>query len=133
MKIYNKKGLLLGIGCMGLAVWNIVVDFGEPDPNTLIQIRDSILSVVLLLIGINFFWRAFSKKATKEDFIEKQDERNKWVEYRSKSKMLDIVYITLFVIMICGVVGFKMTANMVCYSYHSRFPFRTVRFHRDIC
>lgn len=116
MKIYNKRGLLSGIVCLGLAVWSIVLDFGEPDPNAFVQIRDSVLSVILLLIGINSFWRAFSKKATKEDFIEEQDERNKWIEYRSKSKMLDIVYITLFIIMICGVVGFKMTANMVWFA-----------------
>ena len=116
MKIYNKRGFLSGIVCLGLAVWSIVLDFGEPDPNTFVQIRDSVLSVILLLIGINSFWRAFSKKAAREDIIEEQDERNKWIEYKSKSKMLDIAYTTLFIIMICGVVGFKMTANIVWFT-----------------
>ena len=76
MKIYNKKGLLLGIFWMVLALWSIIHDFGSPNPNTLVQIRDSVLSVFLLLMGVTAFWRAFSKKATKEDILEEQDERN---------------------------------------------------------
>lgn len=116
MKIYNKKGFLSGIISLGLAVWSIVLDFGKPDPNTLVQIRDTAFSVLLLFIGINSLWRAFSKKATKEDLIEEQDERNEWIEYKSKSKMLDIVYTILFAIMIGGVIGIKMTANKAWFT-----------------
>ena len=54
MKVYNRKGLLLGGIWMLLALWNLVHDFGSPDPNTLVQVRDSILSVFLLLLGITF-------------------------------------------------------------------------------
>ena len=113
MKVYNKKGLLAGIFLILLGLWGIVLDFRSPDSNTLVQIRDSIISIFLLLMGINSFWRAFSKKATKEDIIEKYDERNRIIEYKSQTRMLDIVYVILFVLMICGIIGFKLTANIV--------------------
>ena len=112
MKVYNKKGLLAGIFLTVLASVGIVLDFRSPDSNTLVQIRDIIISVFLLLMGINSFWRAFSKKATKEDIIEKYDERNRLIEYKSQSRMLDIVYAVLFVLMICGLTGFKLTAKV---------------------
>ncbi len=116
MKIYNKKGLLAGIGCIVLAVWNVILDVGDPDPIAAVQIRNSILYVVLFLSGISSFWRALSKKETKEDFIEEQDERNNLIEYKTSKKMLEIAYAVLFVVMIGGVVGFKMTADMIWFA-----------------
>lgn len=116
MKIYNKKGLLSGVICTLLGVWSIFWDFGNSNHNLIVQIRDIVLSIVLLSVGITSFWRASSKKATKEDFIEENDERNKLIVYKSKSRMLDIVYCILFIVMICGMVGFKMTANMIWFS-----------------
>lgn len=113
MKIYNKKGFLSGIFLTLLAIVGMILDFRSPASNTLVQIRDIIISVFLLLMGINSFWRAFSKKATKEDIIEEYDERNRLIEYKSQSRMLDIVYAILFVLMICGLTGFKLTANIV--------------------
>ncbi len=35
------------------------------------------------------------------------------IEYKSQARMLDIVYAILFVLMICGIIGFKLTANIV--------------------
>lgn len=116
MKIYNKKGFFSGIICIVLGMWSLFWDFGNPNHNLIVQIRDIVLSIVLISIGITSFWRAFLKKATKEDFIEENDERNKLIVYKSKSRMLDIVYAILFVIMICGMIGFKMTANMIWFS-----------------
>ncbi len=116
MKIYNKKGFVLGVIWTFLAVWNIILDFSSPDSNSLVQIKDSILSVFLLLLGITSFFRAFSKKATREDIIEQRDERNRLINYKSKSRMLDIAYSVLFVFMVCGMIGFKTTANMVWFA-----------------
>ena len=104
MKIYNKKGFLSGIFWIVLALWSIIHDFGSPNPNTMVQIRDSIISLFLLLMGINSFWRAFSKKATKEDIVEEHDERNRLIKYKSQSRMLDIAYAILFVFMVCGMI-----------------------------
>lgn len=111
MKIYNKKGVLLGLFWLTLAAAGIAANLMKPDPNELIRVRDWVLAGFILLLGLNSFWRAFSRGATREDRIEAMDERNHMVELKSKARMLDIVYGILFFLMACGVIGFKMTAG----------------------
>ena len=55
MRIYNKKGFVAGIFWIILAVWSVFLDFNSPDPNGLVRVRDTILSVFLLLLGITSF------------------------------------------------------------------------------
>lgn len=111
MKIYNKKGALLGLFWLTLAAAGIAANLMKPDPNELIRVRDWGLAGFILLLGLNSFWRAFSRGATREDRTEAMDERNHMVELKSKARMLDIVYGILFFLMACGVIGFKMTAG----------------------
>lgn len=116
MKIYNKKGFWLGIFWMVLAVVGAVLDLQRPDPNMLVRVRDWAVTVFVFLLGISSFWRAFSRSATREDRIEEMDERNRLVEAKSKARMLDIVYGTLFLFMVGGFTGFKMTASGVWFA-----------------
>lgn len=99
MKIYNKKGLFWGIIWTLLAAWNIVHAFIAPHSNSIIQVKNIIFSIILLAIGMLGFVRAFSKKATREDLIEEQDERNRLVSLKTKSKTLDIMFGFLFTLM----------------------------------
>lgn len=116
MKIYNRKGFLLGLFWMILAVASAVTDLRRPDPNTLVAVRDWALTVFLFLLGVNSFWRAFSRSATREDRIEAADERSRWVELKSKARMLDVSYGILFAVMVAGFIGFKMTASGVWFA-----------------
>lgn len=116
MKIYNRKGFLAGIFWSVLGLWSIIFDFHSPSSNTLVQTKHIIVSIILLLIGISSVLRAFSKQATKEDMDKMYDERNRLIKYKSQSKMLDIVYGILFVFIVCGMVGFKITGNMIWFS-----------------
>ena len=65
MKIYNKKGFLSGIFWIVLALWSIIHDFGSPNPNTMVQIRDSIISLFLLLMELLPFGERFRKRQQK--------------------------------------------------------------------
>ncbi len=111
MKIYNKKGFWLGIFWVLLAIGCAVADLRDPDPNMLIRVRDWVLTVVVFLLGVTSFWRALSRSATREDRIEEMDERNRLVKIKSKARMLDFVYGTLFVFEIGSLIGFAMTTN----------------------
>lgn len=113
MKIYNKKGFFLGIFWVLLAIGCAVADLRRPDPNMLIRVRDWVLTVFVFLLGISSFWRAFSRSATREDRIEEMDERNRLVEIKSKARMLDFVYGTLFVLVVGSLIGFQVTASEV--------------------
>ena len=116
MKIYNKKGFWLGIFWVLLAIGCAVLDLRRPDPNLLVRVRDWAVAVFVFLLGISSFWRAFSRSATREDRIAEMDERNRLVETKSKSPKLDIVYGTLFLLMVGGFTGFKMTASGVWFA-----------------
>ena len=113
MKIYNKKGFFLGIFWVLLAIGCAVADLRRPDPNMLIRVRDWVLTVFVFLLGISSFWRAFSRSATREDRIEEMDERNRLIEVKSKARMLDFVYGTLFVLVVGSLIGFQVTASEV--------------------
>ena len=113
MKIYNKKGFWLGIFWVLLAIGCAVADLRDPDPNMLIRVRDWVLTVVVFLLGVTSFWRALSRSATREDRIEEMDERNRLVKIKSKARMLDFVYGTLFVLVVGSLIGFQVTASEV--------------------
>ncbi len=112
IKVYNKKGLILGIFWTVLAVWNLLHDFFVQEGDMAVQIRGFILSLVLLSLGVRLFRRAFSKEATREDIVEELDERNRLVELKSQARMLHIVCGVLFVVMLCGLVGYRLTGNI---------------------
>lgn len=100
---------------MALVLLSIVQDWGSQNSNTLIQIRNGILTVILLSYGVTLLWRAFSKKATEEDIAEKNNERNHLIRYKIKARMSDITFGVLFVLMTCGMIGYKMTANIIWF------------------
>ena len=62
---------------------------------------------IFAVAGDHLFW---------EDQIEERDERNRLIRYKSKARMLDIAYGILFVFMVCGMIGFKLTANPVWFA-----------------
>lgn len=76
MKIYNKKGLVFGILWAAMGSLLLIHALIMLEPERIRQIKDLIVSVLLLAIGITSVVRAYSKKASREDFIEKSDERN---------------------------------------------------------
>lgn len=83
MKIVSKKHLLYGIGSIVLALSSfIIVDLpkiiamNQDGFEILRLIKDSIVSLVLLIIGIYHLNCAFSKEALADEQRENEDERN---------------------------------------------------------
>lgn len=111
MKIYNKKGLAVGIIFTAFGVFNFIFNIISPEEFLPKQVKDMTFAVLSILIGIGSFIRAFSKQATREDLIKDNDERNRLLTLRTKSLTLKILYGCLIVSTIGGVVGYKLTAN----------------------
>ncbi|WP_312651989.1 hypothetical protein [Aminipila sp.] len=111
MKIYNKKGLVFGIVWTAVGVCNLIVNIVSPEEFLPKQLKDVIIAVVVIMIGISGFIRAFSKQATREDIIEGHDERNRLLMLKTKSLTLKILYGCLAVSAIGGVVGYKLIDN----------------------
>ena len=112
MKVYNKKGLIWGGISTILGTWTLVLDIMKPNDFLPEQIKSILLSALLIAIGINGFIRAFSRKATQIDLVEKQDERNRLIIFKSKARTLDILFWCLVVILIGGLVGYIITKNI---------------------
>lgn len=121
MKIYHKKGMLLGALWTVLASWSLLAAFRSPESNPAVQVRDILLSLFLLALGVTSFVRAFSKSAAHADCIEELDERNRLVEMKSKARTLDIAYGILFILMLCGLTGFQLSAIWYGLQFSS-FP-----------
>ena len=111
MKIYNKKGLILGIILAALGVFILISKIVLPEKFLPEQIKEIAIAVLAILMGISGFIRAFSKQLTKEDQIEDSDERNRLLTLKTKSLTLKILYGCLAVSAIGSGAAYKLTAN----------------------
>lgn len=112
MKIYNRKGFLWGIFWIALSIFSLVRAVIAPYDFLPQQIKHVVIAVLMLAIAMTGFFRAFSKQATKEDIIEKQDERNKLIKLQAKAKTSDILFWLLIVMMVGGLIGYILTQNL---------------------
>lgn len=81
MKIYHRKNFINGV-CfcilgIGLLITSFINEFST---------KDIILVITMFLFGISAIVRSLSKQYTKEDIIEEKDERNQFVNLKSKAK-----------------------------------------------
>lgn len=112
MKVYNRKGLIWGIFWTMIAAFNLYHSILSPDDFLMGQIKDILISVVVLMLGVSGFVRAFSKKATLQDKIEQEDERNRLIELKSGAKAFQ--FLQIFLLLATGVfaIVYKLTSNV---------------------
>lgn len=107
MKLYNKKGLLRGLGATLLGVIFLIGDIFFFDKIE----ADIIWSILLIVIGLSDCLRCFSRKKADEDIISDEDERNKFVKLISKARSLDIVEVLCFITVAGATIALKQTGN----------------------
>ena len=112
MKIYNKKGFVWGIFWTILGAARLVHLVTHPEEQTVQLIKGLAFGIVFLTIGLSGFTRAFSKQATREDIIRANDERNKLVKLKTKARVNDVIFWTMIVFLVVGVVGYYWTDNI---------------------
>lgn len=96
---------MLGVSALAADPWINPDDFL---PKT---IKDVIIDFIILIMGLVGFLRAFSAKATREDIIEENDERNKLVKLKSEAKTGNLMFWVYCIVAVIGGVGFTLTAN----------------------
>lgn len=112
MKIYNRKGFAFGSLWTVLGVVLLVHTVLWPETVLLRQLKDLVVAILALAIGIASVWRAFSKKLSREDFIETKDERNRMIRLKTKAKVLDLMFGAVLVLMAAGLIGYMVTENL---------------------
>lgn len=102
MKIHNKKTFIFGVFSLLLAALNIITFI----MNKTFNIGWIVIIIVLLFTGTFSVIRDTAKKFADEDKLEAEDERNKFIDMKSKSKAFSITQILSFALMIiifaCG-------------------------------
>lgn len=104
MKIYNRRGfaaslIALGVGLAGMAA--LVVKE--------LDIRLLFSTVFLLGAGGYYLPRSLSKKASKEDKLLEEDERDLFIEMKAKSMSFRIALGVAFGLLIFSVLGYGIT------------------------
>ena len=104
MKIYNKKSFAEGAFMSALATFNLIMDLVDHT----FEINGAVLSLALYFFGGGLIIRSFSLKFTKEDILDKMDERNQLIELKSKSKSFMITQTISFLLMLAFLVMGKV-------------------------
>ncbi len=107
MKIYNKKSFAEGIFILALGTFNLIMDL----INHTLEIKGAILSIVLYLLGSRLIIRSLSLKFTKEDRLEKMDERNQLIALKTKSKAFGLAQKISLVLMLTFLIVGKISEN----------------------
>ena len=111
MKIYNRKGFAWGLLWTVLSGWLLIHSVLAPEPEPERQIKNIVVGIILLLVGLNGLSRAFSRKASREDYIEEKDERNQLLALKVKARTLDVMMVAICILVAAGVAGYILTGE----------------------
>ncbi|APF28690.1 putative membrane protein [Clostridium sporogenes] len=113
IKIYNKKKFLSGMAFLLLAAISIpfiITRFSNLD--TLRIVKSIIIDTFCILFGVTEVYRSLNSKCTKED-EQNDDEREKFITIKSKSRAFDITFLICAIIAILSGIAFKVTKNNI--------------------
>lgn len=80
------------------------------------NIKKFLLSPLLLFMGIGLIERSISKSMSKEDKVDKNDERNQFISLKSRGKALQITQMCSWIIMLLILIIGKINNHMMLIS-----------------
>ena len=107
-KIYNRRNFAFGVLCLVLAVANLFACLG-----TGWDVSGVVLVVLLVVFGVISLGRSFSRRLSREDKLEKMDERNQLLELKTKCGAFrwtqGICFALMLVLLVAGKVSGENT------------------------
>ena len=113
MKVYNKKGLIIVIILCVMDVYSLMKDLITPSNWMILQIKNFVISFMVLSIGLNSLIRAFSNNCTKENIVSKNNVRNRIIKLKSQSSSFVIFQALIFIGGILSIIIFCFTENFL--------------------
>ena len=107
MKIYNKKGWVLGMGEILLGTVGVCI-YVQTGFQTF-DWKAGTLLILLFSFGVSGIVRSCSKEASREDRITQRDERNQYIALRCRAKTMEIMTYFLFAMVAGCMIGYGMT------------------------
>lgn len=111
MKIYNKSGFVMGILWIALGVVLLSLLVLAPEAGMARLVKNVVLGVLLLVLGVTAMGRACSKQASREDLVEAADERNKLVKLKAEARIASVLLWAILFFIAAGLIGFGFTNN----------------------
>ena len=111
MKIYYKKKFWASLGSLvlGLALPGTCLFVGWER----FDLKDGVLTVLLLLCGISGILRSLDREKSRQDRDEDRDERNHWIELRSKATSYRVMFWMNAAWMIGCILGYTMAKDEI--------------------
>ena len=108
---YNKNSFIEGfiMTLLGLLLFITILV-------TEFNIKKFLLSPLLLFMGIGLIERSISKSMSKEDKVDKNDERNQFISLKSRGKALQITQMCSWIIMLLILIIGKINNHMMLIS-----------------
>lgn len=110
MKIYNRKKFVSGIFLLMLGLLRFTPLFAGREWD----VKGAFWTAVALLLGVSELVHSLSYTLTKKDRLEELDERNRLVDWKTKSMTLKITrYVCLVLGWIFAIIGVIREADIV--------------------
>ena len=107
MKIYNKKGWVLGMGEILLGIVGVCI-YVQTGFQTF-DWKAGTLLILLFSFGVSGIVRSCSKEASREDRITQRDERNQYIALRCRAKTMEIMTYFLFAMVAGCMIGYGLS------------------------
>ncbi|WP_125704721.1 hypothetical protein [Lacticaseibacillus daqingensis] len=111
MRIYNKRGLLMGIGLLLMGGLDVYLNLTGPATDWPTAVKDWGVVIVCMLAGGVMMRRAFSRRAAHADRVDDRDERNQLVRLKSNDRTLKLLLAVLVVVSLLTLVATHGTAS----------------------
>ena len=113
MKIFNKRGLAWGVFWLIVGLGGLALEVFRPSSVKAVFVRDIVLFGLLLLFSIRQIVRAFSASASRADFLEERDERNRFIKLKTSSAMFRVAEGLLFAWVVGSAIAFGFTQDEI--------------------
>lgn len=110
MRIYSKKNFTYGLLLTLLGIVSLILNFIKG-----FRVRSCILLALCIYFGIGIIIRSISREMTKEDILNDLDERNQYINLKSRSKSFGLIKNISFIIMLLLFITAKMSDNQLLF------------------
>jgi len=110
MRIYSKKNFTYGLLLTLLGIVSLILNFIKG-----FRVKSCILLALCIYFGIGIIIRSISREMTKEDILNDLDERNQYINLKSRSKSFGLIKNISFIIMLLLFITAKMSDNQLLF------------------
>lgn len=108
MKVYHRRNFIKGIAELGISFSMLITLLITKNAN----IKFIVLNILIFSFGFTDISRSLSKKETKEDVIEENDERSKLIRLKINSTLYKILIGTIYGFVVTGLLVYAVNKNI---------------------